>query len=133
LVARLTAKNPKITKTSQPRQANLPSIQLQLSPTMLPLSAWTTIFYTTLSIEMPSIPTLAKLRNTPNCPSAVKAPFGNSLVIRRLAQGFGPDHPTVVGTNTMFFKCYSNIPKDHRKDITYVCVESAFRPEKANP
>ena len=50
-----------------------------------------------------------------------------------LAQGLGPQYPNVVGTNTMFFKRYSEIPKDRRKDVTYVRVVSAFRPEKADP
>jgi hypothetical protein len=46
----------------------------------------------------------------------------------RLAQGFPPDQPT--GMDTLEFITYDSIPKDRRKDITYLRLVTADRPHK---
>jgi hypothetical protein len=55
----------------------------------------------------------------------------NAEEIGRLAQGFGPNQPAIKGTNTIFFIPKSKVPR--KRKATYLRVDSAFHPEKANP
>ena len=55
----------------------------------------------------------------------------NCEEVGRLAQGLPPDMPK--GTDTIRFINYDSIPNDRRKDITYLRIVCADRPQKSNP
>lgn len=54
--------------------------------------------------------------------------FANEL--GRLAQGVGQRH---VGTDTIFFTAYEDIPTDRRKYITYGKIIVDYKPHKNDP
>jgi hypothetical protein len=79
----------------------------------------------------PDTGTIAEYHELSQCSDGALWQSSNADEIGRLAQGRGPDHPEIEGTNTIFFIPRSAIPKGRK--ATYLRVVSAFRPEKTNP